>query len=402
MISLPLLLASLLASAPAGPPVNLALGKPYRLRPRPNYSHCTDPGDAAQLTDGVLSKGYFWTRKETVGWVRANPVLITLDLGRVETIGGLSFRTAFGTAGVLPPEAIFVFAGSDGKSWRCLGDLAVSSNAGGKTPLDHPYQVHTYKSMKIRGRGRYVLVAVVPRGAFVFCDEIEVYRGRKSAHAGAEGPLVKNVKAWIHRRKVTRAYENRLQADLKRILSAAEEADAETQQEIRSRAARLERRVPGDAAGLPKNFRSLVPSTALHARILALHAPVLRARGIEKLTAWHTNRYAPLDYLALPPKGPAPRLEVFLMRGEYRAEVLNLTNPGDKPREARLSIRGLPGGPAPAWIQASQVLFIDTASRNPVADPLPLAHRGPRGWTVTVPAGLTRQVWFTFHPERVP
>jgi len=42
---------------------NLALGKPYTFHPRPNYPHCTDPGDKTQLTDGQVTSGYFWTQK---------------------------------------------------------------------------------------------------------------------------------------------------------------------------------------------------------------------------------------------------------------------------------------------------------------------------------------------------
>ena len=44
---------------PAGP--NIALGKKYTLEPRPNYPYCTDPDDDIQLTDGIYTKGYFWT-----------------------------------------------------------------------------------------------------------------------------------------------------------------------------------------------------------------------------------------------------------------------------------------------------------------------------------------------------
>ena len=57
---------------------NLALDKPYTLHPRPTYSHCTDPGDAKQLTDGVLSEGYFWVQKEAVGWRGEPNVWITI------------------------------------------------------------------------------------------------------------------------------------------------------------------------------------------------------------------------------------------------------------------------------------------------------------------------------------
>ena len=89
---------------------NLALGRPYTMSPRPNYSYCTDPGDATQLTDGVCTEGYFWTQKTTVGWGGGAPAFITIDLGHVHPIGGASFRTAAGVAGVEWPASLFVFS----------------------------------------------------------------------------------------------------------------------------------------------------------------------------------------------------------------------------------------------------------------------------------------------------
>ena len=73
---------------------NLAVGKPYTLEPSPNYPHCTDPGDATQLTDGQYTDGYFWTQKSTVGWSGVEPIIITIDLGQVQPIRGASWSTA--------------------------------------------------------------------------------------------------------------------------------------------------------------------------------------------------------------------------------------------------------------------------------------------------------------------
>ena len=402
MINLPGLLCALLASGLPGPPAeNLALGRPCRFQPGPNYSYCTDRGDRTQLTDGIHSKGYFWTQKETVGWVRANPVLITIDLGREAPIGGISFRTAFGTAGVHPPEAIFVFAGKDGETWRFLGDLVASSNARGGSPPDRSYRVHTYRSMKIQGTGRYVLLAVLPRGPFAFCDEIEVYRGTPAAGLGPAGPSVRDVKAWIRRQGEARAYENRLRADLEAVLETAGGQGEGLRKALEAQATSLKRLIPREASNLPEDFRSVVPATPLHERILALHAQVLRRKGVTRLTAWHTDRYAPLDYLAAPPAEAPARLSVALMRGEFRAEVLNLTNPVDRPIEASLSFEGLPGGPAPPWIQVRRVVFVDTASRKPVADALEPVPRRDGAWKIRIPGGITRQVWFTFHPVKI-
>lgn len=38
---------------------NMARGMTYTLDPAPNYSYCSDPADATQLTDGVFTSDYF-------------------------------------------------------------------------------------------------------------------------------------------------------------------------------------------------------------------------------------------------------------------------------------------------------------------------------------------------------
>jgi len=122
---------------------NLALGKTYTLEPSPNYTHCTDPGDLRQLTDGQHTTGYFWTQPSTVGWSGARPVIITIDLGDVQPISGVSFSTAAGVAGVEWPSAITVLVSDDGKEFFVAGDLTDLS-AQRSTPPPEGYAVHRF------------------------------------------------------------------------------------------------------------------------------------------------------------------------------------------------------------------------------------------------------------------
>ena len=115
--------SALAADQAAAMPENLALGKTYKFWPAPNYSYCTDPDDAVQLTDGKTTKDYFWTQKGTVGWVSAPYVAITVDLGREEPISGVTFDTAAGVAGVEWPAEIDVLTSSDGQTYRHAGEL---------------------------------------------------------------------------------------------------------------------------------------------------------------------------------------------------------------------------------------------------------------------------------------
>ena len=117
---------------PPGP--NIALNKPYTLDPSPNYGDCTLDPQRVVLTDGAYTEGYFWVQKTTVGWVNTRPVAITLDLGQVKPIAGLSYSTAAGVADVAWPASMWIMVSDDGKEWCAAGDLVRLANKHGAPP----------------------------------------------------------------------------------------------------------------------------------------------------------------------------------------------------------------------------------------------------------------------------
>ena len=83
-----------LVDIPAGdvaksPGKNIARGCPVTFDPQPNYGLCTDEGDAVQLTDGEYTANGFWVRTSTVGWAHVSPVVITIELGKVQPMAGM-------------------------------------------------------------------------------------------------------------------------------------------------------------------------------------------------------------------------------------------------------------------------------------------------------------------------
>jgi len=78
--------AALAPTSVTGAQGNVALHKSYRLSPGPSYRHCTDSGDRTQLTDGVYTKGYFWTQKTTVGWAVASSRSRSSRAGRTSSV----------------------------------------------------------------------------------------------------------------------------------------------------------------------------------------------------------------------------------------------------------------------------------------------------------------------------
>ena len=375
-------------------PENVALKKPYTLSPAPNYGYCTDPGDAAQVTDGIYSQGYFWTQKSTVGWNNVAPVYVTIDLGKTEPIRGVSWSCAAGVAGVTWPECLYVLVSDDKKTWTCLGDLCESGTADHQPP-EKGYALFRYATDKLQGRGRYVCIVAADQ-PFCFVDEIEVWRGDDAWLSGElPGQKVDDPKAFYTQARIRSGVAARLRADLAAILAQTEtRSDAEAFAALKTRAAALKEQIPAFADSLPAEQKTVLPYGALHEAILALHAPVLQAAGVKSPLVWQSDRWSPLTLTALPPShAGAEKVALDLMRGEVRGEVFNITNPDAAPLDVALAVRGLP---AAISLEVCEVLFTDTQNRTPIASALKRLSPDEKGMMrVRVPGGCTRQVWLS-------
>jgi hypothetical protein len=339
--------------------VNLALRKPYTLSAKPNYGLCTDEGDTVQLTDGQYVEGYFWGQKGTVGWNGHASVTITVDLGKVEAICGVSFNTAAGVAGVKWPHAIHILVSGEGQKFYYVGDLVTLHE--GTLPAAEGYRVFRYRTTRLRTNGRYlrlVVVAATP-SRFIFCDEIAVFRGEESLRSAPHsGSSFSDAPSFL----TALGCQRRLRADLASVaadlhssgLPAAKMAQAK--REI----ARLSKGIetldyPIDAA----TFKAVVPLNELHRDIFRLRAAALSAKSLPAIVVWHKHRYAPMSLFEMPAPG-FRGLEIWMMRNEHRAEVINLTNTSTDDRTVRLQICGLPGGLNPPCLHLYRVDWVDT------------------------------------------
>lgn len=389
---------------PPGP--NIALNATYDYTPRAQYPYSYDEGDATQLTDGLLTVGYFWTQKSTVGWMRAGPVSLTIDLGEVQPIAGLSFRSAAGTAGVTWPDSIHVFTSDDDKEWYLAGDLIVMSEREIGAPAEG-YRTHRFAVSDLNTHGRYVRL-IISYFPFAFCDEIEVYRGADELLArNPVGRQMSGTTDFVKEAVVVGAIAWRLRADLadaRKSIAATDMPDAD-RAALLARADELAGAIESLPPTVPEGFQTILPFSGLHANIYALNAAVLRARGFAGVTAWQPRSrwdpLAPTEAPDIPPATP-PALRVDMISREYRAEVFNLTNATDDPIAATVSVTGLPGGDNPDYVTIREVLFTDTRNRNPIAAALPDARPVAGGFAIDIPAGMTRQVWLSFRPTDVP
>ena len=404
MMRIPLL-CMLIAAIPAllaaqEQPVNVALGASYTMT-QPNYSLSAHPDDVTHLTDGVYTTGYFWTQPTTVGWSRDRLVYITLDLGEVHPISGLSFNTAAGVAHVHWPRHIIIFVSADGEQWHSVGDLM--ELVGRETlPEYGTYAVHRLVTHDLEAHGRYVQLAMLPQGQYIFVDEIEVYGGPEEL---LDAPLPGEPVADVSEHLQVEFFNLLIREQLRRDLAAVRESIGgpgltdEQRETFAARADELARHVTALPNETPEGFRAVLPMNELERDIFRLHAEVWRAQGKPALRIWHKHRW---DYLGPSEEpaadAPAPVLSARMMNGEVRADVLNFTNAADEDVTLRLRITGLPGGEPPPYIAVREVLHVGTARFVSVAAALPEAAREGDAWLITVPSGMTGQAWFELRP----
>ena len=262
---------------------NLALGKPYSLSPRPNYSYCTDADDQKQLTDGKLTEGYFWTQKGTVGWNRSSYATVTVDLGRVEPISGVSLRTAAGTAGVGWPLAIRVLVSDDGKTYQDVGDLVrLDHKVNGPWPEE--YRVRQLVTSELQTRGRFVqfLVMAAPGTAFIFTDEVEVFRGPDALlESEPGGTLVRNLEERLVEIKVAGSIRYRYERDWISIGKAIDEAGLPdgTKTSLREDLDDAYESLLTDESPKHEQFRTVLPFSEGHAELFRIQASLWKALG---------------------------------------------------------------------------------------------------------------------------
>jgi len=384
---------------------NLALGKPYTLLPAPNYSHCTDPGDKVQLTDGKHVEGYFWVQKGCVGWQHTGFASITVDLGKVEPISGAAYTTAAGKASVHWPKAVHIQVSDDGEHFYEAGEL-VSAHLASKGPWPKGYAVLRLVASNLKTHGRYVRFLVIGE-PYIFCDEVEVFAGPPELlQEPLQGLVLSTDPAEAAKLlRIEDSIRARFAADCSALKAEIESArlPAETRQRFLEQLEHLRLQLAKEAPGLVKpDFKAVLPFNETHRRLFELQAALWNAQGLPDFDAWIMDRWAPVALFG-PPRKPSgkPLLEFIAMRGEYRSAACLLYSTSAGPRSVTLRLRELPEQ-ALASLEAFRIPWTDTREGTPVADALVPLEKTQAGWRLELLPGLPQLVWFTFHPLELP
>lgn len=403
---------------------NIALHKSYTLTPSPNYDLCKDADDLKQITDGEYALAHketgkrLWVQNISVGWRAVSPVIITIDLGEVQPVSGISYSTAADAgAGVLWPREIIMLASKDNKSFQKVGELiSMSVKENGQPPSEYSGSEYPYKfrTGKLQASGRYISFVVYTQNVspdkpyfFTFVDEIEVYRGGDELlNIDVSGETYTSPQDFVKNDTYRGFFENGLLADISVMEKTIGETGitAEAKQKISEQLAILKNRVPN--MRLESKERLTLPMNSEQERFFNIQAMLWREMGYPALQIWQSGLWEPLSHTQLPPKESKPSVDVSMMQNEYRAASFNISNSTDKAVVLSMAVTGLPGGYNPAYVTVHQVEWTGTKRKLektgiPVADALPVAKLEGGRWMIEVLPGLTRQVWLTFHSKDV-
>ncbi len=410
----------------AGP--NLALGRPVSVNPLPEYP--LTGNNPKSLTDGMPvspdERGYFWERSGCVGWIHWDqnpwqiwdswvPILVTIDLGESQPIGGLSYSTAGNSwspvAGGAPwPSSILVFTSEDLSTWRYAGDLILLSLKKGLPPFGGDCMTFQFQTDELKSRGRYIRLCVLTRGAFTFCDEVEVYGG--SADLQATGPAVTDFGSYLAETRLQRAIADRLRVD---VVAAKQAVDASTS--VSSRKAQLQTRLDAVLAAIPTlpvvdrtTFQAVLPFNTEQARIYSVYGDLLHDKGSAPLILWKKHRYAPLSPTEMPatpvvasaqsggtasaPVAATDSVTIRMLQNEFRSDAFLITNATDGPVNAAIQVKSTPAL-KPGSLAVSVMPWTDTGAGVPIAAAIPLGAATNGIYPVSIPSGMTRKIWLT-------
>lgn len=380
---------------------NLALGKVCTFDPAPDYGYCTDADDPKQLTDGLYN-GCNWVDKGTVGWGvgRDRVKLVALDLGTPLPIGKVTFDSVTGAAQVTFPSAALVFVSTDGQNYRYLCDILTES-----LPQDKPLN-YRFVAEGLKGWGRYVRIAIVSGGFYLFCDEIEIMKGHhgmdESRYADDTPIPADRVKAyatdlipWVTQKNATLT-----------LLREAEEAVAAREKAVRDKGliAEAKQRIReartqllADRSVVKADYRQGPPcrsyDRSAFEAVAGLNAKLWPQRPF---VVWRDGDWTWLHPLGAPIGKPlGATLRVAMMNNEWATASFIVTSASTKSQELSLSateFRGPQNVAADRLLRIGHVVHVEAFGYNYRDDAVVPQSEGP----IVLAPGVSKRIWLTF------
>ena len=411
-----IILSAITTERAVAQPVNIALRKSVTLS-TPSTESYTKDKSAAQLTDGKYSgKDYdeenktstLWVQKGALTWrTRNDPIIVTIDLGEIKPIAGVSYSTAAGAAGVHFPAYIGILVSDDGNNWRYVGNLINLSRKNGMPELGR-YLTFRYVTQNLKATGRYIALGIRQK-PYTVVDEIEVYAGDDSwlklppsgQNIGVLNEAV--VTKMADETAIGDYIQRRIFLDIQETRKVLAQTTLSPAQK-KSFAARLDK-VTQENESVPtdtQNGKTILPFNTTHRAVMSAYGELLAAQGVAPLTVWKQHRYAWLPFMAKPEKNSQPAVTISMLKNQFRSDAILLTNASGAAKTVTLQLQKPPSKAQAGWLKMDAVEWTDTYQGIPVADALVPVNGTQGKYQISVPAGFTRKLWLTVDSTKVP
>jgi len=382
--------------------VNIAKECPVTVSPSPNYGNTGNI--LSSLTDGEHTSGVMWMQKGAVGWSEVPIVSITVDLKKVQPISGVSFSTGSGDDSVQWPGSLFIWVSDNGIDWHYVGDLISLSEKQG-VPQAENYADYTFSFHGLRTKGQYIRICAIPGNAFIFCDEIEVYKGGNDLLSlPTIGKPIQDTDAKIREMYFSSRIIYRLSHDADAVqhailLSAISNSRKKL---LLSRLDEIAALIPAINRQETNDFESVLPIDNNDVGIFAVYGSLLKLEGCPSLFAWKKDRYDFLKPAEVPGKSAKDvKLSISMMRNEYRSDAVLITNASNSDTEVKIKVEGIPGGSKPECLRLYAMPWTDTAVGIPVSAALVPLKFSNGSYDLRLHAGMTSRLWATVNSQKL-
>jgi hypothetical protein len=380
---------------------NLALHKSYTLSPKPNYSLCTDDEDLVQLTDG-RSLGSQWTRKSTVGWRTPEPVVeITIDLGEKYAVDEVRIHTVGGNvASVEFPEFAAVLLSDDGRRYKFVG-LVTNKETEDVRGFGYRGVPRNLSVENINAAGRYVKLAIRPKGLTFFTDEVEVFGERLSDLGGHH--LRDNLEVFSKYDELLKRIDDYLQLQQSIAVTSKALKDARLQFSGQTRKSNLSKlELPSQEVEFPKD---MIFSTDrildVKKKMGKIRAGIYQVMYKKPFVCLPANPMEILFEKQVPLHENTRQIAVQMWQREYESAAVNIINCSYETMKMSISASDLSdsGGhkiESDKTFTIRRAVYVTAAQIGSIADALVLQNGRP----FNLEPGELTQIWLTiFNPQ---
>jgi|GEM_PF-6800803 len=362
----------------------------------------------------------------TANWYNPFYSTIKFDLGTDQAINQVDVliyaMKSFGYEVSPNPTGLhdaYVLVSQDDVTYRYVKDL-MEDNAQPAGPYDAghgwnivnnrsgtiAYKLFTLSGLNLNTHGRFVKIIIHPEGWFLNVGQVRIFDGgTNNDYAGMEYPEVSEAGT------LTRlGWIARMHADISNLRAQAAAAGIDA-----SRLDQLKTRVDEftDPSNELDSFETTYPHEPLNGgsgesigkiehELLAFNSSILQGQGQGGVVLWQTNRWDPITQYTAPAGGNVqPAVRLYMMNGERRSEAINLTNAGTSDATVNLAVN-LNNEINPGWVKLYRVQPTDTTFHYLISDMLMPIDLQEGGYSITVPAGMTQQLWLRFAPSSLP